>query len=102
MTKRILQLILATLIILSLPAQSHAYAVADVIESDLQEITITLTASRLHVTNAYCETLQIFNVAGMCVMSIKVDSPDRHYDLSLPKGCYIVKVGTYVRKISVK
>lgn len=102
MTTRLLTLLIASLIMTAMPTTGRAEAMADVIESDLQEITVTLTASRLHVTNAYCQTLQIFNVAGMCVMSIKVDSPDRNYDLSLPKGCYIVKVGTYVRKISVK
>ena len=102
MMRRLLSFIIALFMMLGVSGVVRAEAMADVIESDLQEITITLTASRLHVANAYCETLQIFNVAGMCVMSVKVDSPDRHYDLSLPKGCYIVKVGTYVRKISVK
>lgn len=46
--------------------------------------------------------LYIYNVAGVKIMSIKIDSSDRYYDLNLPKGCYIVKVGKVVRKISVK
>ena len=46
--------------------------------------------------------LYIYNVAGVKIVSIKVDGSDRYYDLNLSKGCYIVKVGKVVRKISVK
>lgn len=35
-------------------------------------------------------------------MSIKVEGADKYYELNLPKGCYIVKVGKVVRKISIK
>ena len=35
-------------------------------------------------------------------MSVKVEGAEKSFELSLPKGCYIVKVGKVVRKISVK
>jgi len=31
-----------------------------------------------------------------------VEGQDKRFDLNLPKGCYIVKVGKVVRKISIK
>ncbi|MFC2455808.1 MAG: T9SS C-terminal target domain-containing protein, partial [Segatella salivae] len=43
----------------------------------------------------------IYNVTGVCVMSMRVDSNDKRFDLNLHRGCYIVKVGKTVRKISV-
>lgn len=35
-------------------------------------------------------------------MSVKVDGGDKHYTLNFPKGCYIVKVGNVVRKVSIR
>lgn len=35
-------------------------------------------------------------------MSIKIDGQDKRYTLNLPKGCYIIKVGNVVRKISIR
>ena len=48
------------------------------------------------------EEREVYNVAGVRVMSVKVEGAERSFELSLPKGCYIVKVGKVVRKISVK
>ena len=39
---------------------------------------------------------------GVRVLSIRVDGNDKSYNLNLPKGCYIVKVGNVVRKISIR
>lgn len=102
MIKRLLTIIFVSLMMLGIPAASQARTVVEVIENDLQEITITISSSVLHVTGAHGMTLDIYNVAGMKVMSLKVDSSDRRYELSLPKGCYIVKVGKTVRKISIR
>ena len=35
-------------------------------------------------------------------MNVRVDGSDKHYTLSFPRGCYIVKVGKVVRKISIR
>ena len=35
-------------------------------------------------------------------MSIKVDGYEKSYTLNLPKGCYIVKIGKTVRKITIR
>ena len=47
-------------------------------------------------------TLEIYNVAGVKLMNIKVDGGDKRYELNLPKGCYIVKISKVVRKIYIK
>lgn len=56
----------------------------------------------LHVTGAAGLDLKVYNVTGVLVKSLRVDSDDKRYDLNLPKGCYIVKVGKTVRKISIR
>ena len=48
------------------------------------------------------EVLHIYNVTGVRVMSIKVDGYEKSYTLNLPKGCYIVKIGKTVRKITIR
>lgn len=79
-----------------------ASAAVEIIEQEFQSIYIAVNGSVLHVTGANNQVLYIYNVAGVCVKSIRVEGNDKHYDLNLPKGCYIVKVGKAVRKISVK
>ena len=70
--------------------------------NDIVGITVTVSESTLRVTGATGLTLSIYNVAGVHVQSFRVEGADRRYELNLPKGCYIVKVGKVVRKISIK
>lgn len=73
----------------------------EIVENDLQAVSIRLTGNELRITGAAGEMMQIYNVAGVRVMTVKIDSSDKTYNLNLPKGCYIVKVGKIVRKISI-
>ncbi len=102
MKRNLLILSFALAAMFVVPATSHAEAAIEIIDSEYQEIMISVNASKLHVTGASGQTLYIYNVTGVCVMSIKVDGADRYYDLNLSRGCYIVKVGNTVRKISIK
>lgn len=74
----------------------------EIIDNDFGDVTISVSESTLRVTGASGMTLCIYNVAGVHVQSFRVDGADRRYELNLPKGCYIVKVGKVVRKISIK
>ena len=72
------------------------------IDQDFQTVTVSVTGNVLHVVGAEDELLSIYNVTGVRVMSVKVDGNDRRYTLSLPRGCYIVKVGKVVRKVAIR
>ena len=80
----------------------QARTAIDLIDLDVQSISVSLLGNVLHVVGAEEELLAIYNVTGVRVMSVKVDGNDKHYTLNLPKGCYIVKVGNVVRKISIR
>lgn len=84
------------------PITINAGSSIEIIEQNLQSIDISVTGSILHVTGAAGENLYVYNVTGVRVKSIRIDSNDKRYDLNLPKGCYIVKVGKVVRKISIR
>lgn len=80
----------------------QARAAIDLIDLDVQTISISIVGNVLHVVGAENEQLAIYNVTGVRVMSVKVDGDDKHYTLNFPKGCYIVKVGNVVRKVSIR
>ncbi len=82
--------------------QGNARSSVEIIDQDFQATTISVTTSTIHVSGANGQTLEVYNIAGVKVMAIKVEGQDKRFDLNLPKGCYIVKVGKVVRKISIK
>lgn len=105
MTKNILSLSLSALLMISVPAVSIAEPMIEILDMndiDPQGVTISVNQNVLHVSGAAGQVLQVYNVTGVCVMTVKVDGDEKHYDLNLQKGCYIVKVGKVVRKISIR
>ena len=103
MTKKIFTLLIA-LITLSfvLPTTVRANTAIVLIDQNFQGISISVYGSVLRVEGANDETMYIYNVTGVRVMSVKVDGADKRYNLNLPKGCYIVKVGKVTRKIVIR
>ena len=63
------------------------------IENEIAEITIAVNGSQLHITNATGQTLEIYNLTGVRVATLRIDSDDKTFNVNLPKGCYMVKVG---------
>lgn len=103
MYKRLFSYFLMVFMLMSVPMTLSATSAVEIVDNDFQAITISINSeSVLRVTGAAGETLYIYNITGVRVMSIKVDGADKSYSLNLPKGCYIVKVGKMVRKISIR
>lgn len=69
---------------------------------DTETTSITVNGKSAHVCGANGMTLEIYNLAGMKVSSIKIDAADKVISLNLTKGTYIIKVGDIVRKISIR
>lgn len=102
MTKKILAIIFTAGLMFGMPAKTEAASRIEIIDTEIQNISISLNESVLHVTGANGQVLHVYNVAGVRVMSVKVEGADKRIELNLPKGCYIVKVGKVVRKISIQ
>lgn len=102
MRRHLLTFLFALSLMAVLPQRMSAAANIKIIDNDFQQITVTVTsAGVLHVTGANGLVLQVYNVLGVRVASIKVEGNDKRIDLPLKSGCYIVKVGNVVRKISI-
>lgn len=104
MTKYILTTIMMALLTLCAPVQMRANAAIEIIENDLQPTAanITVNGGSIRVSGANGKIMYVYNLAGVRIHSIKVEGADRTYDLNLSKGCYIIKVDTTVRKVSLK
>lgn len=102
MIKNILYIVFPMALAFGIPQSVSANNAIEIIDNDFVGITISVSESTLRVTGAAGMTLSIYNVAGVHVQSFRVEGADKRYELNLPKGCYIVKVGKVVRKISIK
>ncbi|MBO7118941.1 MAG: T9SS type A sorting domain-containing protein [Bacteroidaceae bacterium] len=74
----------------------------DGIEMSVSSISLSYKDGNIHIVGANGEVMEIFNLTGTKVTTIRIDSNDKTFALNLPKGCYLIKVGKIVRKISVQ
>ncbi len=102
MKKNVLTIMFFSMLLGTIPLQVLAAANVEIIDNDFQQVSITVsTGGVLHISGANGQVLQVYNVLGVKVASIKVEGNDKRIELPLKSGCYIVKVGDVVRKISV-
>lgn len=79
-----------------------AYVQADEeIEVEMNAISLTFEDNKAHITNAEGKNLEIYNLTGVRVARIRIDSNDKHISLNLNRGCYIMKVDKVVRKVTI-
>lgn len=106
MSRHILIILFLTIASVASPCQAKGRSMTETELADNAEFTkisITINESVLRVTGASGLMMSIYNIAGgMPVMKIRVEGADKRFDLNLPKGIYIVKVGDAVRKIIIK
>lgn len=101
MVRNILFISLISAMLLCIPASGMAQNQKLGVE-EAQPISVTNNESVLHVTNANGNILRVYDLTGLSIAQVKIDSSDKHVELNLQKGCYILKVGKVVRKISIK
>jgi hypothetical protein len=67
-----------------------------------KEVTITYSQGVLYVNGGEGKVLEVVSLTGRRLLEQQIDSPAQKIELNIPKGCYIVKVGSVVRKIAVR
>ena len=103
MTKNIISIAIAALALFGSAQTAVAAPLMELIEVEQQSAQISLTDNNvLHITGGAGQVLEIYNVAGVRLSTTKIDSQEKRVELNLTKGCYIVKVGNTVRKISLR
>ena len=66
-----------------------------------EEVGIAVNGQTVTVSGAQGQTLEVVSLTGRRVMTVKIESTAQRIELNIPKGCYILKVGKVVRKVSV-
>lgn len=69
---------------------------------DEQAPTMSVEGNIVSVKDAGGMTLEVVSLTGRAVATYKIEGPAQRIELNLQKGCYILKVGKVVRKITVR
>lgn len=103
MKKQILFIIIAALS-LSVPCDVNAQDIQrTTIEQEQKEVSINVQDATLYIKNAEHAVVEIYNMAGVRVITYRIDSNSKTIDLNhLAKGCYIVKIGKVARKVYLR
>ena len=72
------------------------------IEMETKAITIAFRGNSVLVSNAEGLNLEIFNLTGVRISTIKIEDNESQIQLNLTKGIYMVKVGKVVRKVTIR
>ena len=104
MKKRLLIFSTVSLLMLGTPAfAGHMVMEMGVAEQiDEQTPTISVDGNVVNIQGGSGMTLEVVSLTGRAVASYKIESPAQRIDLNLPKGCYILKIGKVVRKVTVR
>jgi hypothetical protein len=103
MKKSLLIFSMSLTLMLAVPSLVAAVPVAPGIEEFVDDdITITVSGQTVTVTGAQGKTLEVVSLTGRRIMTEKIESPAQKIELNVPKGCYILKIGKVVRKVSVR
>ena len=69
---------------------------------DEQSPTISINKNTITVQGGNGMVLEVVSLTGRAVASYKIESPVQKIELNLSKGCYILKVGKTVRKVTLR
>ncbi len=90
-------------LLLSAPVGAWAQSEADDAEGELHTITLSIDGAKVHVDGAEGKVLEVYNLTGIKVATIRIDNDSKQVNLdNLSKGYYILKVGDVVRKVSIR
>lgn len=109
MTKRILTYIIALFLFAGVQevnaqdVQRNVTTIEQQPQQEFEEVAISLNNATLHIKNAENKVVEIYNMAGVKVVTYRIDSNNKAIDLNqFAKGCYIVKVGKVARKVYLR
>ena len=104
MTKRLLIFSLTASLMLTAPVMVKAAdaEMAPVEQAVDEDVSISVSGSTVTVSGAQGQTLEVVSLTGRCLLSVKIESPAQRIELNVPKGCYILKIGKVVRKVSIR
>lgn len=75
----------------------------ETVQREPASLTITVHGTAIRVQNAAPgSTMEVYDILGVKITSVQIDTADKTVTLNLPKGYYIFKIGDTVRKVVIK
>lgn len=104
MQKKLLILAVSAIFAFTIPAQAITMIAEMGVAEQVEEPTPTIKFDKNSVTvqGGSGMVLEVVSLTGKAVASYKIEGPAQRVELNLPKGCYILKVGKTVRKITLR
>ena len=99
--KKTLLLVLAVFL-LDASAVCRAQAEKSMPDTELSAVSIVVKGTTFSIYNASGSTLEVFSLTGTKVAAVRITSNEETVNLTLKKGCYILKVDKVVRKVSIR
>lgn len=84
------------------PTFAMDFTYNDNIETNMSTVTIAVSGNTVRVSGTNGEDIEIFNLTGVKINTIKTDTTGKTFTVNLQKGCYLLKIGKVVRKISIR
>ena len=72
------------------------------IENEQLPVTVSVVGNTINAKNAQNLVMEVYDITGTKVAAIRIESNDKTYELSVPRGCYIIKIGSMARKVYLK
>lgn len=66
-----------------------------------QDINISVSGNTIRVAGAAKQTLVVYYVTGTKAASYSIETDDQTISTNLQKGVYLLKVGKFVRKVTI-
>ncbi len=66
------------------------------------QVKLSVEGNTITVTGAQGLQLEVVSITGRQVAQYLIESPVQRVELNLAKGCYVLKVGKVVRKVSIR
>ena len=95
-------LISTILFLLAVPVVAAGLLTDPAPSAQFDEPTIGVEGRIVTVSGAQGEKLEVISLTGRKVAEYDIDAPVQRVELNLSKGCYILKVGKVVRKVSIR
>lgn len=81
---------------------SEASARIELSDIETQQPVIRQFGSSLIISGAQGKTVYVYNLIGVQLLAIHVDSYEKRIDLgNLPRGIYPIRIGNYTKKIQL-
>ena len=98
MRKNLLIISMMAFLAVPTPTMLMERGVAEMID---EPITLSVDGNAVTISGAQGQKLIVVSLTGRQVAEYQIDSPAQRIELNLTKGCYVLKVGNVVRKVSI-